>query len=111
MNLFFKKCTFFYCLQISCCYCTQNENSIKGNHFCETSFQLQVAKNETGPHDQICQSQRTRIDAGECDGSSFKDWTSLAIVFLGIFLLGIGVSFYFSFGIPFVDDNTERGNR
>ena len=39
-----------------------------------------------------------------------KDWVSLGIVFLGIFLLGIGVSFYFSFGVPYVDDNTERGN-
>ena len=39
---------------------------------------------------------------------SYKDWTSMWVVFFGIFLLGIAISFYFSFGLPYVDDNSER---
>ncbi len=35
----------------------------------------------------------------------------MSVVFIGIFLVGIGVSFYFSFGLPYVDDNSERSNR
>ena len=58
---------------------------------------FQVASGETGPQDQVCDAKNVRIADGECDGESFKDWTSLGIVFLGIFLLGIGISFYFSF--------------
>ena len=75
------------------------------------SFLFQVAQGESAHEDLICNSQNERIKEGDCDGSSAKDWASLAIVFVGIFLLGIGVSFYFSFGIPFIDDNTERSNR
>jgi hypothetical protein len=30
------------------------------------------------------------------------------VVFFGIFLLGIATSFYFSFGLPYVDDNSDR---
>ena len=77
-------------------------------------FYFQIAKGEHGPNDQVCNSGKIRIEEGECDAGNsvhYKDWASLGIVFLGIFLLGIGVSFYFSFGIPYVDDNTERGNR
>ena len=74
-------------------------------------FFFQVAQGESAHEDLICNSQNERIKEGDCDGSSAKDWASLAIVFVGIFLLGIGVSFYFSFGIPFIDDNTERSNR
>ena len=68
-------------------------------------------QNESHYHNQVCNSGNVRIKEGECDGTSEKDWTSLVVVFLGIFLLGFGVSFYFSFGIPFIDDNTERSNR
>ena len=70
-----------------------------------------MASGDLQPADQVCNSGKIRIAEGECDGSVHnKDWASLGIVFLGIFLLGIGVSFYFSFGVPYVDDNTERGN-
>ena len=37
-----------------------------------------------------------------------KDVASLIIIFLGIFMVGIGVSFYYSFGIPYVDDNAAK---
>ena len=37
-----------------------------------------------------------------------KDIGSLVIIFIGIFLVGIGVSFYYSFGIPYVDDNSGK---
>ena len=75
-----------------------------------TDLNEQAAKGDLEPQDQVCNSGKVRIQEGECDEQHYKDWTSLGIVFLGIFLLGIGVSFYFSFGVPYVDDNTERGN-
>lgn len=37
-----------------------------------------------------------------------KDFVGLILVFLGIFLNGIGISFYYSFGLPYVDDNSEK---
>ena len=39
---------------------------------------------------------------------SYKDWTSMWVVFFGIFLLGIATSFFYSFGLPYVDDNSEK---
>ena len=50
---------------------------------------------ETDPKEQVCDANNVRVTEGECDGETFKDWTSLGVVFFGIFLLGIGVSFYF----------------
>ncbi len=77
---------------------------------CNTHL-FQNLSGDTGPQEQVCNADKVRVTDDECDGESVKDWTSLGIVFLGIFLLGIGVSFYFSFGIPYVDDNTARNNR
>ena len=40
--------------------------------------------------------------------SSAKDWSSMAIVFFGIFLCGIGSSAILVFGIAFADDNVDK---
>ncbi len=65
-----------------------------------------------GPSDLVCDADNIRVSEDDCKaGKSVKDWGSLAIVFTGIFLLGFGVSFYYSLGISYVDDNTERNNR
>lgn len=60
--------------------------------------------------ENLCNGGRVEAIKDICDGTSHKDWASLGVVFLGIFLLGFGVSFYFSFGLPYVDDNTAKAN-
>ncbi len=65
------------------------------------------------------------------DGMGVKDYGSLVVIFMGeqegrstvqykfiystdytigIFLVGIGISFFYSFGIPYVDDNSGKGD-
>jgi len=39
-----------------------------------------------------------------------RDWSGLLTIFFGFFISGFGTSFYFSFGIPFVDDNVPKKN-
>ena len=46
-----------------------------------------------------------------CDSqTSQKDWLSVGIIFVGIFTVGIGSTSIFSFGIPYVDDNSGKNN-
>ena len=44
---------------------------------------------------------------GKEDGLE-KDYTSLFVIFLGIFLYGIGSCFYYVFGLPYGDDNSSK---
>ena len=46
---------------------------------------------------------------GEIDGG-YKDWLSMAIIFIGIFVVGIGSTGIYSFGVPFLDDNAGKEN-
>ena len=46
----------------------------------------------------------------KCDGQSQKDWLSIAIIFIGIFTVGIGSTGIFSFGVPYLDDNSAKSN-
>ena len=39
-----------------------------------------------------------------------RDWPGLAIIFIGFFISGIGTSFFYSFGVPYIDDNVSRKN-
>lgn len=43
-----------------------------------------------------------------CDGQTEKDWLSVAIIFVGIFAVGIGSTGILSFGLPYLDDNSEK---
>eukprot|EP00096_Caligus_rogercresseyi_P000863 TRINITY_DN11425_c0_g1_i1.p1 TRINITY_DN11425_c0_g1~~TRINITY_DN11425_c0_g1_i1.p1 ORF type:complete len:638 (-),score=124.92 TRINITY_DN11425_c0_g1_i1:540-2453(-) len=37
-------------------------------------------------------------------------WIGISFIFIGIFLHGIGASFYNTLGIPYIDDNSEKSN-
>ena len=55
----------------------------------------------------------SRINTEQCNvnGSperGYKDWLSMAIVFIGIFVVGIGSTGIYSFGVPFLDDNAGK---
>ena len=56
----------------------------------------------------VCAVSNTSDD--DCDGQIQKDWLSVAIIFIGIFTVGIGSTGIFSFGIPYLDDNSEKNN-
>ncbi len=60
--------------------------------------------------DDLCDPARPSRCSELAGGSpsSSRDVGSLVVIFSGIFLVGVGVSFYYSFGIPYVDDNSGK---
>ena len=56
----------------------------------------------------LCYRENTPVDT--CDGKTQKDWLSVVIIFIGIFTVGMGSTGIFSFGIPYVDDNSSKEN-
>jgi len=48
--------------------------------------------------------------AGEVDDCSnrVRDFSGMVIIFVGFFITGIGSSFFYSFGIPYMDDNVSK---
>ena len=62
-----------------------------------------------GESNSLCLANNTVHE--DCDSQvSQKDWVSVGIIFVGIFTVGIGSTSIFSFGIPYIDDNSEKGN-
>jgi len=49
-------------------------------------------------------------DKKHCTANSVYDWYGLLSIFLGFFFVGFGTSFFHSFGIPYIDDNTSKKN-
>jgi len=47
-----------------------------------------------------------KLPSKECNG--IRDFFGMAIIFLGFFITGIGTSFFYSFGIPYIDDNVPK---
>jgi hypothetical protein len=39
-----------------------------------------------------------------------RDWGGMFTIFVGFFISGIGTSFYYSFGVPYLDDNVSKDN-
>ena len=37
-----------------------------------------------------------------CQAAPLRDWAGLSAIFLGFFISGIGTSFFFSFGVPYI---------
>ena len=46
----------------------------------------------------------------ECHTEKIRDWGGMALIFIGFFISGIGTSFFYSFGVPYIDDNVSRKN-
>ena len=70
--------------------------------------------NESHQNTNLCLIATTHIE--QCNGSNgskeggYKDWLSMGIVFIGIFVVGIGSTGLYSFGVPFLDDNAGKEN-
>lgn len=45
-----------------------------------------------------------------CNPSKVRDWGGMFAIFIGFFISGIGTSFYYSFGVPYLDDNVPKEN-
>ena len=56
----------------------------------------------------LCYDDNDLLSNQICDGKAPKDWISVVIIFIGIFTVGVGSTGIFSFGIPYIDDNTQR---
>ena len=54
------------------------------------------------------------VDNGDeedkCKVQKIRDWGGMSIIFIGFFITGIGSSFFYSFGIPYIDDNVSKQN-
>eukprot|EP00092_Neocalanus_flemingeri_P008381 GFUD01009037.1.p1 GENE.GFUD01009037.1~~GFUD01009037.1.p1 ORF type:complete len:657 (+),score=126.71 GFUD01009037.1:144-2114(+) len=55
----------------------------------------------------ICGEHSTR-DVEECSTKAVRDFWGMVIIFVGFFITGIGSSFFYSFGIPYIDDNVSK---
>jgi sodium-independent organic anion transporter len=42
------------------------------------------------------------------DGEQAKDFFSMSIIFIGIFITGIGNSLFWTLGLPYIDDNSKK---
>jgi len=47
-------------------------------------------------------------DVDDCLAKSVRDVWGMVIIFVGFFITGIGTSFFYSFGIPYIDDNVSK---
>jgi len=45
-----------------------------------------------------------------CEVEKIRDWGGMFVIFLGFFISGIGTSFFYSFGVPYIDDNVSKNN-
>ena len=70
---------------------------------------LVISVDIIGESYSLCQANNTFVDNCGSQGSQ-KDWISIGIIFAGIFIVGIGSSSIYSFGIPYIDDNSEKKN-
>ena len=87
---------------------------VTATHFLGKNDILSTASDDSANSTaQLCTAE-AKVDPdcaelkGADDGGSVKDVGSLVAIFFGIFLYGIGVSFYYSFGVPYVDDNADK---
>lgn len=49
-------------------------------------------------------------DTKTCNPNKVRDWGGMFTIFVGFFISGIGTSFYYSFGVPYLDDNVSKDN-
>ena len=75
---------------------------------------ISSSQNDSFPSGDLCLNTGT-AHHGQCDHNDtrsqqthYKDWLSMAIIFVGIFVVGIGSTGIYSFGVPFLDDNAGK---
>jgi len=51
------------------------------------------------------EENKSQVD--DCS-SKVRDFSGMVIIFVGFFITGIGSSFFYSFGIPYMDDNVSK---
>lgn len=57
---------------------------------------------------QLCGDEQEKEDCS--DGGSSKDYAGMIALFFGFVISGVATSFYYAFGIPYVDDNVPKDN-
>jgi len=65
-------------------------------------------KTQNIPTKDICADHSGRED--QCKVERIRDWGGMFLIFLGFFISGIGTSFFYSFGVPYIDDNVSKNN-
>ena len=57
----------------------------------------------------MCAGAEAGVEEDNCDNAEkIRDWGGMIIIFIGFFISGIGTSFFYSFGIPYIDDNVPK---
>jgi hypothetical protein len=65
-------------------------------------------KTQSVPTRDICADHSGRED--QCEKERIRDWGGMFTIFLGFFISGIGTSFFYSFGLPYIDDNISKNS-
>jgi len=65
-------------------------------------------KTQSSPTKDICDDHSGRQD--QCKVERIRDWGGMFVIFLGFFISGIGTSFFYSFGVPYIDDNVPKNS-
>ena len=65
-------------------------------------------KTQSIPTKDICADHSGRED--QCKVERIRDWGGMFVIFLGFFISGIGTSFFYSFGVPYIDDNVSKNS-
>lgn len=66
-------------------------------------------KTQSIPTKDICADHSGRVE-DQCKVEKIRDWGGMFLIFLGFFISGIGTSFFYSFGVPYIDDNVSKNN-
>ena len=51
-----------------------------------------------------------KVEKEESCSNKIRDSRAMFLIFVGFFISGIGSSFYYSFGIPYIDDNVSKNS-
>ena len=65
-------------------------------------------KTQSIPTKDICADHSEHED--QCKVERIRDWGGMFVIFLGFFISGIGTSFFYSFGVPYIDDNVPKNS-
>ena len=76
---------------------------------------ISSSQNESYLNGDLCNNAKNQYPQDQCDNNNsgsrtryYNDWWSMAIIFVGIFVVGIGSTGIYSFGVPFLDDNAGK---